>query len=308
MNGSTPSPLLPPGLRLPSIDALLAFEAAARLASLERAAEELHISASAVGKRIAGLEELLGAPLLTRSAKPLALTAAGKEYLQQIGGVLAALAAMPQHRRAAQTRPRLRISCPPTFARQILVPALPDFGARHPEIELELVLSIPFLDERAPEAELEIRNQALEQEGQVLLHDRVTPMAAPALLQRLPPLDRPAALRAAPLLRTPLQPWAPWLRQAGLDWPEPDRGTRFVDLGLTLEAAACGQGVALARPSLALPYLRRGDLRLLFPGLGVPAAQPYGLLQHDDGAPAEAFAAWLFAHCRALEEEVSALA
>ncbi|HEX2011988.1 MAG TPA: LysR family transcriptional regulator, partial [Roseateles sp.] len=99
----------------------------------------------------------------------------------------------------------------------------------------------------------------------------------------------------------------PWLRAAGLPWPEPDRGTRFIDLGLTLEAAVCGQGVALARPSLALPYLKSGALRILFP-LGVPAAQPYGLLQHDDGAPAEAFAVWLQGRCRALAEEVSGLA
>lgn len=301
MNGMSPP-------RLPSLDAMLAFEAAARLASLERAAEALNLSASAVSKRIAGLEDLLGTSLLMRSSKPLALTAAGKEYLAQIEGVLAALAAMPQHQREVQARPRLRISCPPTFARQVLVPALPDFAAAQPEIELELVLSIPFLDERGPEAEIEIRNQALEHEGQVLLRDRVTPMAAPALLASLPPLLAPAALATAPLLRTPLQHWAPWLRAAGLDWPEPDRGTRFVDLGLVLEAAACGQGVALARPSLALPYLKSGALRVLFPGSSVPAAQPYGLLQHDDSAPADAFAAWLHAHCRRLEEEVSGLA
>jgi len=293
-------------LRYPSLEGLRAFEAAARLGSLERAAELLSISASAVSKRISTLEELLGAPLLTRQAKPLTLTAAGKEYLAQVRPALELLAAVPQHQRAAQGRARLRISAPPTFARQILVPALPEFSAAHPGLELELVLSIPFLDEAAPEAELEIRNADLAK-GQVLLQDRVTPMAAPALLAAHPPLREPADLRGLPLLRTPLQPWAPWFAAAGLAWPEPDSGTRFVDLGLTLEAAVCGQGVALARPSLALPQLRSGALRTLFP-IGVPAELPYGLVQHSDSAAAEAFAAWLHGHCARLQEEVSGLA
>lgn len=295
-----------PEQRFPSIEALRAFEAAARLGSLERAAEALCISASAVSKRLTALEELLGTPLLMRAGKQLSPSPAGKEYLQQVRGVLVALAAMPLHQRATQRQQRLRITVPPTFARQILVPALPGFSAAHPELELELVLSIPFLEETAPEADVEIRNAELT-EGQVLLMDRVTPMAAPALLAGLPAMTTPADLAAAPLLRTPLQPWAPWLRAAGLDWPEPSRGTRFVDLGLTLEAAVCGQGVALARPSLALPYLRSGALVRPFP-LSVPADKPYGLLQHSDSAAAEAFAAWLHAHCRRLAEEISALA
>lgn len=300
------APQLPSDLRYPSIEGMRAFEAAARLGSLERAAELLSVSASAVSKRISTLEDLLGTSLLMRNAKPLALTAAGKEYLRQVRPVLELLAAVPQHQRAAQDRQRLRISAPPTFARQILVPALPGFTAEHPHIELELVLSIPFLDEGAPEAELEVRNADLAQ-GQVLLQDRVTPMASPALLSAHAPLRRPADLQDLPLLRTPLQPWRPWFAAASLDWPEPDHGTRFVDLGLTLEAAICGQGVALARPSLALPQLRAGALRTLF-AIGVPAELPYGLVQHDDGAASEAFAAWLHAHCRRLQEEVSGLA
>ena len=306
-SATMPHPKPPaPDLRYPSLEGLRAFEAAARLGSLERAAELLNISASAVSKRVSTLEELLGTPLLMRNAKPLALTAAGKEYLREVRPALELLAAVPQHRRAAQGRQRLRISAPPTFARQILVPALPAFTRAHPAIELELLLSIPFLDETAPEAELEIRNGALP-EGQVLLRDRVTPMAAPALLDAHAPLRGPADLAGLPLLRTPLQPWAPWFAAAGLDWPEPASGTRFIDLGLTLEAAVCGQGVALARPSLALPLLRAGQLRTLFP-IGVAAELPYGLLRHDDGAAAEAFASWLHAHCRALQEEVSGLA
>ncbi|WP_067066581.1 LysR family transcriptional regulator [Roseateles chitosanitabidus] len=288
-------------LRLPSIDGLLAFEAAARLGSLERAAETLHVSASAVGKRIATLEERLGQPLLTRN--PLRLTAAGKEYLAQVQTALSLLAAVPLHRREQQRLTRLSISSPPTFARQVLVPALPRFEAAHPDIELELLLSTPYLDQPAPPSEVEIFAGAIPAGGEVLLDDVVTPMAAPALLARLPALHTPADLAQAPLLRTPLQPWSPWLRAAGLDWPEPSQGTRFVDLGLTLEAAACGQGVVLGRPSLAATYLRGGTLKRLF-DLAVPAAMPYGLVRHGESDAARAFSRWLVAHCAALSADV----
>lgn len=297
----TPSALPGDALRLPSLDGLLAFEAAARLGSLERAAEALHVSASAVGKRIATLEDRLGQPLLTRN--PLRLTAAGKEYLEQVQTALSLLAAVPLHRREQQRVIRLSISSPPTFARQVLVPALPGFQAAHPDIELELLLSTPYLDQPAPPSDVEIFAGALPAGGEVLLDDVVTPMAAPSLLARLPAIHAPADLAVAPLLRTPLQPWAPWLRAAGLDWTEPAQGTRFIDLGLTLEAAACGQGVVLGRPSLAATYLRGGTLKRLF-DLAVPAAMPYGLLRHADGDAARAFSRWLVRHCESLSADL----
>ena len=131
------------GLRYPSIDGLRAFEAAARLGSFERAAEELSVTPSAVSKRVATLEELLGTPLFTRSARALVLTAAGKEYLAQVGTALGLLAAVPLHQRAAQRAQRLRVTAPPTFARQVLVPHLEPFTRRHPQIELRSCCRFP---------------------------------------------------------------------------------------------------------------------------------------------------------------------
>lgn len=296
-----------PDVRFPSIDGLRAFEAAARLGSFERAADELDVTASAVSKRIAALEELLGTPLFTRGAKALALTATGKEYLAQVGAALGLLAAVPLHRRAAQRIEKLRVSVPPTFARQILVPALERFTAAHPAVELEVVLSIPFLDAAATEADVEVRHgHPAGHGGQPLLDELVLPMAAPALLQRLPALRGPADLRHAPLLRTPLEPWATWFAAAGLDWPEPAQGTKLVDLGLTLEAAVSGQGVALARPSLARHWLASGALRALF-GVGAAPAYRYYLLPHAaQGVPA-AFADWLRAECDEAARAAAAL-
>ena len=285
-------------IRFPSIDGLRAFEASARLGSFERAADELAVSASAVAKRIATVEELLGTALFQRQAKPLQMTPSGREYLDQVKGALQLLAAMPQHRRSTQRRERLRVLAPPTFARQILVPRLASFGAAHARIELELQLSVPYAEPGAAQADVEVRYGEIDADApQVLLCEQVLPLAAPALLARLAPLRRPADLARAPLLRTPLQPWTPWLRAAGLDWPEPSEGPKLLDLGLTLEAAVSGQGVALARPALARPWLAAGSLVPVLAQRAWPT-QHYQLLTHADSDAARQFAAWMRALCQ----------
>lgn len=293
-------PVLPASadLRFPSIEALRAFEAAARLGSFERAADELAVTASAVGKRIATLEDLLGAALLARGGRALTLTALGKEYLGQVRAALGLLAAVPLHQRARQRRRTLRVSAPPTFARHVLVPALPAYTAAHPEVELEIVLSIPFLqDGSAVEADVEVRHGPPGSPGMALLMDEaVLPAASPALIARHGRPRLPSDLAGWPLLRTPVEPWQPWLRAAGLDWPEPAEGPRLVDLGLTLEAALAGQGVALVRPSLARGWLRRGELRVLF-DLPAHPAQQYQVRVRPGDLAAAAFADWLAAAC-----------
>ncbi len=293
-------PVLPASadLRFPSIEALRAFEAAARLGSFERAADELAVTASAVGKRIATLEDLLGAALLARGGRALTLTALGKEYLGQVRAALGLLAAVPLHQRARQRRRTLRVSAPPTFSRHVLVPALPAYTAAHPEVELEIVLSIPFLqDGSAVEADVEVRHGPPGSPGMALLMDEaVLPAASPALIARHGRPRLPGDLAGWPLLRTPVEPWQPWLRAAGLDWPEPAEGPRLVDLGLTLEAALAGQGVALVRPSLARGWLRRGELRVLF-DLPAHPAQQYQVRVRPGDLAAAAFADWLAAVC-----------
>ncbi len=289
-----------PDLRLPSIDGLRAFEAVARLGSFERAAEVLHISASAVSKRLGTVEELLGTPLLDRSGKTLLLTTQGKEYLAQVSAALALLSAVPLHQRQMQRRQRLRIIAPPTFARQILVPHLEQFTSRHPEVDLELMLSVPFLDSARTEADVEVRNgDAVAAGGLPLMQDALLPVASPGLLARHGPPQQPADLSHWPLLRTPLEPWRPWFEAAGLPWPEPQNGPKLVDLGLTLEAAVSDQGVALVRPSLAQSWIASGALRPLFCLTAKPANSYYVLTSAAEDA-AFAFTQWLQPLCEAL--------
>lgn len=290
----------PAGLRFPSIEGLRAFEAAARLGSFERAADELCVTASAVSKRVLAVEDLIGTPLFTRGPKSLTLTAGGREYLEQVKAALALLAAMPQHQRANQRALKLRITTPPTFARQVLVPLLPRFTRAHPSIELELVLSVPYLDRSHADSDIEVRHgDPATLGGQVLMNEPVTPLAAPTLLQRLglaAPLARAGDLLRLPLLRTPIEPWTPFFRAAGLEAPEPAEGPRFVDLGLVLEAAIDGQGVALARPSLARRALEARRLVALSPVLA-PTSTHYVLMPHAGDEAASPFANWLLQAC-----------
>ena len=263
--------LNPDDFRFPSIEALQAFEAAARLGTFERAAELLSITGSAASKRVSGLEGMLGVSLLQRDGRSLALTSHGREYLEQIAPILAQLAAVPLHRRQVQRQQRLTLRTPPTFARQILIPRLASFAEACPEIELEILLSSPSDGQDLPLADVEVRGDS---HGVAAIGSTRSSSS-----------------------RSPLEPWQPWFRVAGLDWPEPCAGPRLLDLGMTLEAAANGQGVALARPSLARAWLAEGRLVVLFPLRSAPTHH-YHLRSHQASPASQRFAAWLAAICR----------
>ncbi len=130
--------------RVPPLHLLVAFEAAARLGSFARAAEELSVTPSAVSHRIKNLEELWGEDLFVRSNAALRLTAGGTRYLRNVQDALKSLneLARPEYNKL---RTRLRVAIPPTFGRQHLVPRLPEFGALYPHIDIELHLPSRFL-------------------------------------------------------------------------------------------------------------------------------------------------------------------
>ncbi len=306
--------------RFPPIDALRAFEAATRLGAFEQVAAELAITASAVSKRITALEHLLGVALFDRAGRRLVLTAAGKEYAEQVRAALNQLAAVGLHQRTAQSLPRLRVLSTPTFAREVLVPRLGAFTARQPDAEVEIVVAIPYLDLTPPEADVTVsfgpRQSAVDRAprsvgarpvAEPLLFEPAFVVAAPALAERLrlkQPADLLRRLPAVPLLRCPLEPWLPWFNAAGLDAPEPTTGLKLVDLGLALEAAASGQGAALARQSLAQRWLARGELVDLF-AVRSPPRDGYSLSVLHATALALDFAQWLQRECAALESASS---
>lgn len=247
--------------RIPPIHCLAAFEAVARLRSVQQAAEELAVTPSAVSHRLRQLDELLGLKLFAKGGE-FKLTVEGMEYLKTVKPALDALGRFPA-RRGPRERALLRLAVTPTFARQILLPRLPDFAEAFPDVELVLQVSIPLLDVTAEDADMEVRYGAGhygDLESRLLLTDEVVPACSPAFLQEHAPLRLPEDLARLPLLRSPLEPWRTWFAAQGPDRPEPREGPQFNDIGLMLDAAANGQGVALARVKLGRAWFDAGRL------------------------------------------------
>jgi LysR family glycine cleavage system transcriptional activator len=252
--------------KLPPLTALRAFEAAARLGSFSRAAEEISVTHSAVSHQVRALERALGAPLFQRNGKRVTLTAAGRSFAERVGAALRDIAEAAQLvRRGARDRNALTISTLPSFAARWLMPRLGRFMERHPQIEVTVHTSIALVDMERDEVDLAIRFGRGEWPGVEALKymdDEFFPVASPRFNRgRLP--TRPAELAKFRLMRSNDEPWTPWFRIAGVKLEEP-RGSVFTDSALLLQAAADGRGIALARRSIAEDDLRAGKLVRLF--------------------------------------------
>jgi DNA-binding transcriptional LysR family regulator len=247
--------------RIPPIQGLLAFEALARLRSVTLAGEELSVTPSAVSHRIRQLESQLGFKLFARA--DFTLSAEGATYLLRVREALNALQQVPG--RGASTT-RLRVAVTPTFSRQILLPRLALFRHAYPEIDLILQVTIPLLNVTAEEADIELRfgtGPWPERESVRLQSDQVCPVCSPEYLNEAGPFegfDTPAAVQRARLIRCPLEPWRTWFTANGLALDEPLGGSQFNDIGLVLDAAVAGFGVALMRLQLGAAWLDSGRL------------------------------------------------
>lgn len=280
--------------RLPSIQALAAFESAARLGGFGQASAELCITPSAVSHRIRQLESQLGETLFERLPTGVRLSDAGQRYLV---GVREAFDKLSQLARDDGPPPmRLRVGAPPTFARNLLIPRLPDFYRQWPDIEIEVAVEAPMQDK--PERhEVDIRfgrGRFDDRPATRLFDDVEVVLAAPHYVEARA-LRQPEDLKGADLLRTPLVAWRPWFVAAGLDWPEPSRGQSFTDLGILLEAAASGLGVAVCARRIAARWIDGGSLVPLF-GVGVAAGSTYHTLVQPDQLQrpeVAAFVEWL---------------
>lgn len=255
-------------MRIPPIQCLLAFEALARLRSVSNASTELSVTPSAVSHRIRQLESLLGMKLFVRA--DFGLTAEGARYLAQVRAALKALEQPPGHNiEGGMTR--LRLAVTPTFSRQILLPRLALFRHAYPDIELTLQVSIPLLNTTAEEADLQIRygpGGYTDVEELCVLSDDVFPVCSPEFLNEFGPFDgfdTALAISRAHLIRSPLEPWRTWFDACGIAMAEPRLGAQFNDVGLVMDAAVAGFGVALARAKLGLAWLDSGRLIRLSP-------------------------------------------
>jgi len=285
--------------RLPPLSALRPFEAAARLESFSRAAEELHLTHGAISHQMKALEASLGAPLFRREGRKLLLTDAGQRFASRLRDLLGDLGAAVAEVTQRRDQQELTISVLPSFASLWLIPRLARFHAAHPEIDVNIRATQALAEFGADGVDLAIRIGGGDWPGLVaekLFDEEVFPVASPRLDGGALP-KRPEGLARAVLLRSERQPWTPWFRAMGLDWPEPSRGPIYSDETLLIQAAAEGIGVALARGALVAADLAAGRLIRLFPKR-VPSRAAYYLVypRAAAGLPrVRAFREWILA-------------
>jgi LysR family glycine cleavage system transcriptional activator len=291
--------------RLPPLNALRVFEAAARHGSFAKAADELNVTAAAISQQIRLLEADLGVVLFRRLPRGLVVSEAAKRALPELEKAFAHLLRAVEDMRGGERAGPLVISVIPSFATRWLVPRLGDFIAAYPEIEVTVRSELRSVDFAREDVDLGIRYGKGIYPGldtRLLLTEEVFPVCAPSLLGGPRPLRRLEDLRHHTLLhdralsgQEPSLYWRHWLRDAGVKGIDADRGPGFTDATTMMEATLRGVGVALGRSGLCADDLAAG--RLLRPFReSRPADYAYFVVTpegHGASPRVAAFLAWL---------------
>ncbi len=260
--------------RLPSLSALRAFEAAARLSSFTKAATELHVTQAAVSHQVRALEDQLGVRLFERTTRHLALTPAGRQLLPAASEAFEGLArAVAGIGRGEQL---LAITTTPSFGANWLAPRLGRFAEHHPTIELSIRHAKAVLDLGQEGLDLAIRwgkGGWPGVEAELIGPSALTVVGAPAYVKRLK-LKAPVDVARATLLHDEThEEWSEWLIVAGLDPALARRGVVFDDENAMIQAAIGGQGLALEPRSVAAGFIAEGRLATPF---DLSLAEGYG--------------------------------
>jgi LysR family glycine cleavage system transcriptional activator len=303
--------------RLPPLPAVRAFEAAARHASFQRAGEELHVSAGAVAHQVKQLESWLGVALFRRLARGVTLTPAGQRYAESVRPLLNGLADVSEALQHQGDERVVTVTSVPSLVTSWLMPRLGRLREQHPEIDMRVLSSIHTVDFQRDGVDVAIRLGTGPYPGlksEVLMEEWFSAVCSPAFRLAAPDIARPGDLLRHPLLRDEAEAripdevtWADWLRACDVRYTGAT-GPSFSHTYLTLEAAAAGQGVAIAAEPFIASYLRSGRLVRLLPErvlgpyrfhlLRPPAAEARPLVQ--------AFCDWIKQEVRA-EEDAAAL-
>ena len=250
--------------RLPPLNALRAFEAAARHRNFTKAGQELNVSQSAVSYQVKSLEEHLGLKLFTRTAAGLVLTSAGEEYLSALRYAFDSIAYATARVKSASAMTRIKVSTLPQFAHYWLLPRLPDFSAKFPEINVEVVTTLRTLELDANSVDVAVRwgQEFLGFESHLLFRAVIVPVCSPAFLKAHGPLRKPVDLLELAWLEAyeADEDYRLWFETQGISGMEPKRRTRFDSMFYALQAAAGGMGMAMARLPLAQSELDQGRL------------------------------------------------
>jgi LysR family transcriptional regulator, glycine cleavage system transcriptional activator len=298
-----------PRRRLPPLNAVRAFEAAARHDTFAAAGDELGVTPGAVAQHVKALEAWLGLSLFRRlPSRGVALTAAGERYAATIRDLLDGLADATARLRRGARENVLTVSTAPSFAAIWLIPRLGDLRRARPDLEIRVDASPGLTDFARDEVDVAVRmSRGTSFPG--LRADRLfaegfAPVCAPSLRDGPHPLRRPEDLADHVLLHEEDQPgipnltgWRQWLTAAGATGVDPDRGPRCSHTFMTLQMAVAGQGVALVPEVLAADALAAGQLVKPF-DLVVPGAYAYFVVAPEamaDAPHVALFRDWILA-------------
>jgi len=292
--------------RLPSLDLLKGFEAAARLLSFTKAGEELYLSQSAVSRQIQELEDQLGVPLFERRHRALALTEAGQTLYVAAAQALATMRAVTDRLRAGRGRQTLAVTTTQSFASLWLIPRLAGFTRKHPELDVRISADTRVLDLERDGLDLAIRHGPAAMVGPHVLRlfgERVFPVCSPKLMKDPKrPMREPADLRHHVLLqyddpdgRHPWLHWKTWLEVERLTDLRPAGNLTFSGYEQIIPAAIAGHGVALGRSPLVREALASGELVAPFKRSADPARSYFAIVSKNSaGRPEVAdFVAWM---------------
>ena len=295
--------------RLPPLNALRAFEAAARHLSFRDAAEELHVTPAAIGQQVRALEAHLEAALFHRRVRAIELTDAGRAALPHLSEGFERLLAGVEAVRLQRRTDFLTVSVPPSFGARWLVPRLERLRRAHPEFDVRIDAKdalASFASDGVDAAVRYGRGHYPPHVAECLMTIDAFPVCSPALLADGATLGRPDDLAGLTLLHSSwadesdARPgWPMWLRAAGATSVDPEPGPRFNADGMLVEAALAGQGVALSSAALVTRELEAGRLVRPFPPATFEATVfCYHLVypeRHRDTPKVRAFRDWLLA-------------
>lgn len=293
-------------MKLPPLNALRAFEAAGRRASMSSAAEELSVTPAAVSHQIKTLEDYFGVPLFHRAVRSIRLTDQGAALLPYLTEGLELWAEGCGKLANLDEEAPLIISSAPVFAGKWLVRRLVEFNALYPDISVRLDGTLSVVDFTKDGVDAAIRfgtGPYTDLHAERLVHEDVTPVCSPALLKGARPLRTPADLAGHTLIHVDwlsagTQPdWAMWLQTAGAGDVDATKGPVVTSDSLAVEAAANGAGVALVSEFLVREDLKAG--RLVHPfDLVLPSQHWYWFVTpkaHLERPKVRAFRDWLVA-------------
>lgn len=252
---------------IPPLAALQAFETIARRKSFSLAAEELHLTPSAMSHQVAKLEGLLNVRLFERSARGVELTPAGQQYLQRVASALGAINAATEDLRHG-VQDTLYVHSSPSFASLWLMPRIARFTQLHPHISLMLSASHVHSDFQLGQMDIDIRYGLPNWphlEVEPVFTEKIMPLASPEFI-RQHALHQPQDLLRVPLIQSSVSvvQWADWFaRCGGEDRPE-RMGLRFDRAMMSLDAAVQKLGVALESSSIGQSLIASGKLQPVF--------------------------------------------